>query len=375
MLQTYPLFLTEEKIRCISLAGYNPIGVFLRNSSVRSLYWAKICFLSILMFTCSWPISSKELEPIYPIRGTFIQLLENSHGQWSENEWVTFFSYLKKLNISDLYLQWTVADTRSFFYSSTFQTVESPPLETILRLAEQFEIKVNIGLVYDYEYWNQINNNSDRVKIYLEELLIRSKLAAEQIKSIAINYKSFKGWYITEEVDDINWKLDDKRELLFSYLERLSDALEKLTPGYQIAISGFCNGQIQITEFKKFWDQLFKRTKINLALFQDGIGTNKLTFSNLPYYLAAFKKSAIDNQREMGVIVEIFRQVDGYPINKKEFHAVPAELFRINWQRQMASKFSHNIVAFSIPNYMMPIAGSSGNALYNKYLEDIEKEN
>ncbi|HNO74084.1 hypothetical protein [Nitrosomonas mobilis] len=62
-------------------------------------------------------------------------------------------------------------------------------------------------------------------------------------------------------------------------------------------------------------------------------------------------------------------------VNKKEFHAVPAELFRINWQRQMASKFSHNIVAFSIPNYMMPIAGSSGNALYNKYLEDIEKEN
>ncbi|PXW86078.1 uncharacterized protein DUF4434 [Nitrosomonas sp. Nm84] len=325
------------------------------------------------MFTCSRSINSKEPEPTYPIQGTFIQLLENSHGQWSENEWIIFFSYLKKLNISDLYLQWTVADTHSFFYSSTFQTVKLPPLETILRLAEQFEIKVNIGLVYDYEYWNQISNNSDRVKIYLDELLIRSKLAAEQIKSIAINYKSFKGWYITEEIDDLNWRLDDKRELLFSYLERLSDALEKLTPGYQIAISGFCNGQIEITEFNKFWDQLLKRTKINLVLFQDGIGTKKLTFSKLPGYLAAFKKSAIDNGRNMGVIIEIFRQIDGYPINKNTFNAVPAGLLRIIRQRQIASKFSYNIVAFSIPNYMMPMAGSSGNALYNKYLDDIEK--
>ncbi|SEG21579.1 protein of unknown function [Nitrosomonas ureae] len=233
-------------------------------------------------------------------------------------------------------------------------------------------MKVNIGLVHDYEYWNQITKNSNHIKTYLDNLLSRSKLAADQITSIAINYKSFNGWYITEEVDDINWKDDYKKELLFSYLERLGDSLEKLTPGYQIAISGFCNGQIEINEFNKFWNQLLKRTKINLVLFQDGIGTNKLTFSNLPDYLAAFKKAAIDNQRELGVIVEIFRQTDGYPINKKTFRAVPANLYRINRQRQLASKFSPNIIAFSIPDYMMPIAGNAGKFLYNRYLENIK---
>ena len=336
-------------------------------------YWVWICCLITIMIILSRPLFSKEPEPIHPIQGTFIQLHEDPHGQWDENEWVIFFSYLKKLKISNLYLQWTVEDTRAFFSSNSFQSVEFPPLETILKLAEQLDIKINIGLVYDGEYWNQITKNRHQVKVYLDGLLSRSTLAAEQIAPIAIKYKSFNGWYITEEVDDINWRLVDKRELLFAYLGQLSSTLEKLTPGYQIAISGFCNGRINIAKFKKFWDQLFKRTRINLALFQDGIGVNKLTFSKLPDYLAAFKQAAVDNQKEIGVIIEIFRQTDGYPINKKPFQAVPADLSRINLQRQVANRFSQNIIAFSIPSYMMPIAGNSGESLYNRYLADIEE--
>lgn len=336
--------------------------------------WIWAGCLATIIIALTW-LFFKKPAPVYPIQGTFIQLLENSHGQWEENEWLIFFGYLQKLKISNLYLQWTVADSRAFFAGSSLQSVKTPPLETILKLAEQFDIKITIGLVYDAEYWNQITQNPHQVKIYLDELLRRSIFAAEQITPIAMKYQSFNGWYITEEVDDLNWNSVEKRELLFAYLERLSNALEKLTPGYQIAISGFCNGRIEIAEFSKFWNQLFQRTKINLALFQDGIGVKKLTFSKLPEYLAAFKQSAADHQREMGVIVEIFRQTNGYPINKRPFQAVPADFSRINRQRQIASRFSQNLVAFSIPSYMMPTAGHSQEMLYNEYLSSIEEKN
>lgn len=338
--------------------------------------WVWVGCLATTIIVLTWLFFKKPV-PIYPIQGTFIQLLENSHGQWDEKEWLTFFGYLRKLKISNLYLQWTVADTRAFFSGSSLQSVQSvqsPPLETILKLAEQFDIKISIGLVYDAEYWNQITQNSHQVKIYLDDLLRRSIFAAEQITPIALKYQSFDGWYITEEVDDLNWNSLEKRELLFAYLEQLSNALEKLTLGYQIAISGFSNGRIEIAEFSKFWNQLFKRTKINLALFQDGIGAKKLTFSRLPDYLAAFKQSATDHQREIGVIVEIFRQTNGYPINTRPFQAVPADFSRINRQRQIASKFSQNLVAFSIPSYMMPIAGHAQELLYNEYLSSIEEK-
>lgn len=370
--RTYYLFLYCCETRTIfTVCSTN--NVLSKNSRVRYFFFVLISIILIVTLTFSQSVFSKDPSPTYPIQGTFIQLLEDTHGQWSEKEWIDFFSYLKRLRISKLYLQWTVADTRSFFFSTTFQSVKTPPLETILRLAEQFEMKVNIGLIHDYEYWNQITKNSNQIKTYLDNLLNRSKLAAKQITTIAKNYKSFNGWYITEEIDDINWKDDYKKELLFSYLERLSDSLEKLTPSYQIAISGFCNGLIEINEFYKFWNLLLKQTKINFVLFQDGIGTKKLTFYNLPDYLATFKKAAIDNQREIGVIVEIFRQIDGYPINKKNFRAVPANLYRINRQSELASKFSSNIIAFSVPDYMMPIAGNSAKFLYNKYLEKIKE--
>lgn len=309
-----------------------------------------------------------------PISGTFVQLLVDSHGEWSEEQWRVFFGYLEKLKISQLFLQWTVNGDVAFFPSETFQSVNSPPLEKILKLAERFNVKISVGLVHDPDYWRKIEGKPEHVRNYLAGLLKKSSRTVDQLAPLVQQYKSFHGWYITEEIDDINWRQPEKRNLLFSYLKTLSGKLEQLTPGRPIAISGFSNGHISIDEFASFWDSLLKQTEINLAFFQDGIGANKLTLNNLPVYLQAFKAVTANNRTKMGVIIEIFRQTHGYPLDDKPFQAVPARMERVNQQRIVASEFSRNLIAFSIPEYMTPLAGAQAELLYQSYLLETENK-
>ncbi len=320
-----------------------------------------ILFLSFLFL----PVLGEAKEPSTiqapHIEGTFIQLWSD-HAQWTEGEWKKLFGYFRRLKINQLVVQWTVYD------EVTFPSV----LEKILSLSDSAGIKVLVGLAHHSDYWKKIQQPPEQVENYFKKKLARSQSIAQLLLPSVQKHASFAGWYIPEEVDDVNWKSEKAQLVLFAYLRDLSAHLKELTSDKLVAISGFSNATMSPPVFGKFWESLLEGSEIDVVLFQDGIGANKLLLEELPIYLEVIREATKKSSAQLQVVTEIFAQVAGQPVDNEPFQAIPAPLSRIKEQVRVASAFTPHLVAFSIPEYMTPLGGRRARKLFSDYLNHIK---
>ena len=301
------------------------------------------------------------------LNGTFIQLLE-AHGSWTSSQWDQLFDWLRSVGINHLVVQWSVFDDLAFYPSTAFHSVENSPLETVLKLADSSHMSILVGLVHDAAYWSNIQGGPASVNSYLRKLRERSATAARELNPILGHYRSVDGWYIPQEIDDVNWRSPETRQLVLDHLGGLTRDLRRLNPAMTLAISTFSQAQSSPHGFEQFWDELFRCASIDAVLFQDGIGANKLEMNEVPIYLGALQNAVQKNSRKLRVVVELFRQVAGPPIDNSAFRAVPASLDRIRLQIELGAKFSRGgIIGFSVPEYMSPLGGEAGKDLWSRY--------
>jgi hypothetical protein len=200
-------------------------------------------------------------------------------------------------------------------------------------------------------------------------------MAAREVEPLAKKFRSFQGWYITEEVDDLNWINPESSNALFFHLEQLSTFLHILTPGAHIGISGFANSGTAPEAVEQFWEALLKKSKfISILYFQDGIGAKKLELENLPHYLAAAQKATALQHRDFQPVIELFQQTSGHPVKEGPFEAIPAPLDRILKQIDIANMHASNHVAFGIPEYATPMGGAAAEKLFNDYVATMIKK-
>jgi len=346
---------------------------------MRRLY--KLIALSLLSVTAgmyvgsgakAWAAGTQDQSPKFT--GTFLQLLPASHSQWTTTHWSTLFTHLKALGVEKLIIQWSVYnDSVAFPFEETLPVIGSE-LKTIMDLADRFKIPLYFGLNYDPAYWKRVEKDAPSVKFYLEKLGQKNTLLAKKLTSILHNHPSFGGWYITDEIDDVNWNNKDKRELIINYLKFLSHELHQLAPGKPIAISGFSNASLSPENLTQFWYEILTKTAIDDVLFQDGVGVNKLSIDKLPGYLDAVMQAAIFAHKNYHVVVEVFKQVSGDPIDNKPFKAIPASEERLQKQVKIASDYSPELFAFGIPEYMTPEMGDQARFLFEKFKIPIESK-
>jgi hypothetical protein len=300
------------------------------------------------------------------LAGTFLQLQE-AHKEWRMEDWARLFAYFRELHLSQLVIQWTVYDDISFYTAASSPRAGKSSLDIILELADQAGMQVMVGLVHDSGFWEQISRPPPLVEDYLRRSQLKSVSVASQLSPIVKGHPSFQGWYLTEEIDDINWRNAEARQVLFKYLREISAKLHEITPNRKVALSGFCSGHIKPRVFESFWSTLLKVASIDVVFFQDGIGTEKLQLGQLPLYLSAIRKAVKTHRRDLRVVIEIFRQVAGPPIDNKQFKAVPGPLVRIQRQMAAAAPYALQLIAFSIPEYMTPLGGLDAGRLYESY--------
>lgn len=84
-------------------------------------------------------------------------------------------------------------------------------------------------------------------------------------------------------------------------------------------------------------------------LFQDGIGARNLALPERSSYLTAIRKATQAHHRELKIILEIFDQVAGPPLDDQPFRAIPASLERIRQQIEASAAYTPTLIACSIP--------------------------
>lgn len=299
--------------------------------------------------------------------GTVLQLLA-VHGDWSPNRWSELFRAFHALRLSQIVIQWTVYDDMAFYPSRRFTPVALPPLKTILDLAHEHGIRVLVGLAHDSGYWERVAREPDSIEPYLKSLQERSVWIARELAPLVGSHPAFEGWYISEEIDDINWREPVRRKMLYEHLRVLSTKLHRFSSRARIAVSGFSNAATDPVAFEHFWAALLDEAPaIDVVFFQDGIGVQKLALDELPIYFGAMKQAVEARSRELRAIIEVFRQTAGPPVNEGEFRAEPAILDRIRQQIRIASAFSSKLVAFSVLDYLSPLGGEAPGALFDQY--------
>lgn len=305
------------------------------------------------------------------LTGSFLQLLA-AHGRWRDDDWHGLFDTFGALGLSELVVQWSVLDGMAFHPAVDAPAASGSALASILAAADAAHMRVLVGLVHDSTYWDEIRAEPAQVARYLAGLESRSLAVADAVAPLADRHASFEGWYLTVEVDDVNWNEPQRRALLTEHLHRTSARLRRLRPAARIAVSGFSNARIDPQGFEAFWHELLAGApEIGIVLMQDGVGVHKLEPAEVPLYLQAARNAVQRAGRELRAVVETFRQTGGPPLDDGPFAAEPATLERLRRQIETAAAFSPHVVAFSVPEYMSPAGGAAAGSLYRRYLDSI----
>lgn len=296
------------------------------------------------------------------VSGTFIQLHEK-HGDWSQARWEKQFELFQSLGVRQVVVQWVVSGNLAFYTTQSFRQAPRPPLETILQLAEVRGIEVYIGLAYDPLYWEKIQQTPSYLEEYLYRLRLNSELAAREVAPLSMKYRMFKGWYISEEIDDSSWGPARKRTLFYEHLGRLSRFLKKISPDSTIMVSAFSGNRMSPDAYGDFLQKLLAETGVDVLLFQDSIGTGKLALEHLPLYLKAVRDATDAQGKKLQVVVELFQVVSESP-----FGAKPAGMKRVGQQLKIAAGYANaGIGSFSIPDYMFAENGDADASLLQEY--------
>lgn len=295
--------------------------------------------------------------------GTFLQLT-HAHLRWSDARWQRLFEHFATLGLTELVVQWTRYDDTSFCPD------DAPCLvDKVLDHADRFGLGVLVGLAHRSDFWDRIKAPAEDRRAYLAGLRDASLATAAGLAPVVGRHPSFRGWYLSEEIDDVSWNDPAERRILVEHLAELSFRLRAETAdAFRIGVSGFSNAALAPDGLTALWTDILGASAIDVLLFQDGIGVGKLTLAELDPYLAAVSEATHSANRTLWVVVETFERTDN---GDDTFTARPASLGRIEAQLAVAAIHADTLIAFSVPEYMTPLGGPAATALFRRYRDAV----
>ncbi|WP_028571210.1 DUF4434 domain-containing protein [Desulfonatronum lacustre] len=303
---------------------------------------------------------------------TFIQIWDR-HAEWSEQTWDTLCADLKAMGVREIILQWSLITEPAFFWRLTpdqrmdvphDRVDPAPAVDLLVDAARRHGLSVRFGLTEDRAWWEKIKNEAGLVEVFLNRLLQDQLSLARTLVERYGKDPVFAGFYIPQEIDDATWIDPERLNRLTKHLARLTDGLRELSPEVEVTVSCFATGHNDPAGFAALMADLAQSGNITEVLYQDGLGTERLLHAESAAYLEALAASIPRTGARLRVIVETFAPTeDGLGF-------IPAPMERIEQQLLQAQTLAGNdIVAFSIPDYLHPLAGNTlAEVLYTDYV-------
>lgn len=217
----------------------------------------------------------------------------------STTQWATLMQTLRGEGFDTLVLQWTQYGT-AFADENGHQL-----LEQRAAAAHAAGLKVIVGLHADPEFFTRQKQSATALSHYLGGLRVADLQQAKRW----VDNPDFRpdGWYLSAEVDDLNWRNPQAREQLLKWLGDTRQQLAQLD-NKPVYISSFFAGNMTPESYTAMLAEI---EKSGIAVWiQDGYGVKKLTPPQRQLYLdsAAGCQSATPAR---GIVYELFQTQPG----------------------------------------------------------------
>lgn len=252
--------------------------------------------------------------PAHALTGIFWQPQERDFSV-ADASWTSLMRKVKKQGFDTLVVQWTR-------YGESFSSEQdTKQLLQKINHAQSAGLNVIVGLYADPEFFVRQKQPAAALDNYLNRLRV---LDVQQVKLWGKKLSTAPvGWYISAEIDDVNWRDSTNRQALLSWLTETKNSIAQHSD-LPLYISGFFTGHMSPEAYHDLSQQI-SRIGINVWI-QDGGGVGKLTVAQRDLYLDRILSCSSKNKLVVsGAIHEVFTASP-----KKDFVASPKSEKEIN---------------------------------------------
>ncbi|SNY63028.1 DUF4434 family protein [Enterobacter sp. CC120223-11] len=249
----------------------------------------------------------------------------------SAEQWSTLMQKLHRQGFDTLVLQWTQ-------YGTAFADENgSQQLRQRAAAAQSAGLKVIVGLNADPEFFSRQKQSAAALKHYLGRLRVADLQQAKRW-SDSPDFRP-DGWYLSAEIDDLNWRSPERRVELLAWLSDTRQLLAK-HDNKPVYISSFFAGNMTPEGYAAMIAEI---EKLRIGVWvQDGLGVKTLNPTQRQLYLdAAAGCHATSPAR--GTVYEVFDVTPG-----KTFSAQPMAAKQMAAQLAQTSRCGKDVVWFSL---------------------------
>jgi hypothetical protein len=314
------------------------------------------------------------------IKATFLDEISHDipHQNWGEKEWDADFDYMKKAGIEMVvlirsgYKRWQTFPSEVLIRN---ENCYEPPVNLVqlfLKLSEKYNMQFYFGLYDSGRYWVDpefwVNGNYER------EVVVNKELINEVWEKYG-HYKSFSGWYLSQECSRNNGKIIEMFAQLGHHCKRVSNGLPVLISPYidgaknisQYTTETVRTEAVTLESHETEWNEIFAGIQgaVDIVAFQDG----HVEYDELVDFLTINKHLCDKYGLDCWTNSETFDR------------DMPIKFLPIKWEKlrlklELAAKAGiENAITFEFSHFMSPqSAYLQAGHLYNRYQEYIDNK-